>query len=96
MAQPALHEIERNPLLDTGHAKAMPQPFGARRGAYNARPCHDLDDAGVGRFQAPRPERGSGGAVAQAMHQIEGIEECGPEPAPRGRDRNGVSSYSQR
>ena len=25
MAQPALHEIERNPFLDTGHAKPMPQ-----------------------------------------------------------------------
>ncbi len=46
-------------------------------------PCHDLDDAGVGRFQAPRPEIRAGGAVAEAMHQIEGIEE-------RGRDGHGA------
>ena len=75
MAQPALHQIERDPFFDTGHTKAMPQPFGARLGACDAGPCHDLDDAGVGRFQAPRPEIGAGGAVAEAMHQIQGIEE---------------------
>ena len=32
MAQPALHEIEGDPFFDTGHAKPMPQAFGARRG----------------------------------------------------------------
>ena len=48
MAQPALHKIEGDPFFDTGHAKPMPQAFGARLGAYNARSCHDLDDAGVG------------------------------------------------
>ena len=51
MAQPALHEIEGNPFFDTGHAKTMPQPFGARLGTGDAGACHDLDDAGVGRFQ---------------------------------------------
>ena len=56
----------------------MPQAFGARLGADNARPCHDLDDAGVGRFQAPRPEMRPGGEVAEAMDQIQGIQErCG-------------------
>ena len=38
MAQPALHEVEGNPFFDTGDAKAMPQPFGARLGARDARP----------------------------------------------------------
>ncbi len=38
MAQPALHEVEGNPFFDTGHAKPMPQPFGARLGARDARP----------------------------------------------------------
>ena len=77
MAQPALHEVEGNPFLDTGDAKAMPQPFGARLGARDAGPSHDLDDAGVGRFSGSTSERGSGGAVAEAMDQIKGIEERG-------------------
>ena len=77
MAQPALHEVEGNPFFDTGHTKTMPQPFGARLGARNARPRHDLDDTGVGGFQTPRPEIRAGGAVAKAMHQIQGIEERG-------------------
>src|SRR5262245_1623107 len=77
MAQPALHEVKRNALFNTSDAKAMPQPFGTRLGARDPGPCHDLDDAGVGRFQAPPPEMRPGGAVAEAMHQIKGIEEGG-------------------
>ena len=95
MAQPALHEIEGDPFFDTGHAKAMPQPFGARLGAGDAGACHDLDDAGVGRFQAPRPEIRPGGAVAEAMDQIEGIQERGRARARRDRRPGGVSSGSQ-
>ena len=70
MAQPALHQVQGDPFFDTGDTKAMPQPFGARLGAGNPGACHDLDDAGVGRFQAPRPEIRPGGAVAEAMDQI--------------------------
>ena len=83
MAQPAWHQIEGNPFFNAGHAKAMPQAFGARLGAYNTGACHDLDDAGVGGFQTPRPEIRAGGAVAKAIHQIEGIQKCG-------RDRHGA------
>ena len=64
MAEPALHQVERNPFLDTGHAKAMPQPFGARLGTGDARPCHHLDDARVGGFQAPGP------ALRAIMEQV--------------------------
>ena len=95
MAQPALHEIERNPFFDTGHAKAMPQPFGARLGTCDTGACHDLDDAGVGGFQAPRPEIRAGGAVAEAMHQIQGIQERGRARARRDRRPGDVSSDSQ-
>ena len=77
MAQPALHQVEGNPFFDTGHAKAMPQPFGARLGTGDPGACHDLDDAGVGGFQAPRPEIRPGGAVAETMDQIERIEKRG-------------------
>src|SRR5262245_39650881 len=77
MAEPALYEVERNALFDTGDAKAMPQPFGTRLGARDAGPCHDLNDAGVRGFQTPRPELRPGGTVAEAMHQIERIQERG-------------------
>ena len=36
MAQPALHEIERDALFDAGDAKAMAQPFGTRLRASDA------------------------------------------------------------
>jgi hypothetical protein len=77
MAQPTLDEIEGNPFCDTGHAKAVPQAFGARLGARDPGARHDLDDAGVRGFQAPRPEIGSRSAVAEAVNQIESIEERG-------------------
>src|SRR5882672_8282583 len=83
MAEPALHEIQGDPFFDTGDTKPVPQPFGARLGARNASTRHDLDNAGGGRFQAPRPEMRPGGAVGEAVDQIEGSEE-------RGRDWHGT------
>ena len=81
MAEPALHEVERNAFFDTCHAKAMAQPLGTGLRPRDAGACHDFDDAGVRGFQAPRPELRPGGAVAEVMDQIKRIEE-------RGRDRH--------
>ena len=73
MAEPALDEIRGIPFSIQATPNPCRKPFGARLGARDAGACHDLDDAGVGGFQAPRPEVRPGGAVAEAMDQNLGV-----------------------
>ena len=53
----------------------MPQSLWAGLRAGNARCCHDFDDTSIGGFAAPRPELFPDLAVADAVHQVERIEE---------------------
>jgi len=47
MAQPALHEIERNPLFNTGDAKPMPESFGGRLRTGDASRRYHLNDTRI-------------------------------------------------
>ena len=77
MAQPALDQVEGNPFFDTGDAKPMPQPFRRRLRAGDGGLGHHLNDPSIGGFQAPGPEPGPRLTVAEAMHEIERIQEGG-------------------
>ena len=75
MSEPALHQVQGNAFLDTGHAEAMPQALWGRVRAVDACLPHDFDHSRIGGFQAPGPETFTGSAFTDAVCQVQRIKQ---------------------
>ena len=96
MPQPPLDKIQWDTGLHRHHTEAMPEPFGRGLRAGDACLLHHFDDTGIGSFTAPRPQQSLGLAVADAVHQVQRIEEGGRHRHSTVKTGAALLLYSQR
>jgi hypothetical protein len=81
VAEPFLHQVERNTGGDGGHPETVPQPFGRRRHTREPGGLHHRMHRPPAGHPRPRPEPHAAASAApcvqfaDAVHHVEGIEQ---------------------